>query len=59
MLEMSSANASAETLAPLTNSTFNNSEIQICPLVLAENQCGILSRRRFETDAASRHPCGI
>jgi len=36
MLEMSasSANASAQTLAPLDNSTFNNSATQICPLVL-------------------------
>jgi len=36
MLEMSasSANASMQTLVPLTSSTFNNSVIQICPLVL-------------------------
>jgi len=36
MLEMSasSANASAQTLAPLANNMFNNSMIQICPLVL-------------------------
>ena len=32
-MSASSANASAQTLAPLTNSTFN-SVIQICPLVL-------------------------
>jgi len=46
-------------LAPLANSTFSNSVIQICPLVLDENQRSILSRRRFETDAAFWHPCGI
>ena len=31
-MSASSANASAQTLAPLANSTFNNSVIQICPL---------------------------
>jgi len=33
-------------LAPLANSTFNNSVIQISPVVLAENQRGILSYYR-------------
>ena len=55
MLEMSAsrANASVQTLALVANSTFNNSVIQICLLVLVENQCGILSRRPSETDATS------
>ena len=37
----------------------NHSVVEICPLVIAERQCGISWRRRSETDAASWHPCGI
>jgi len=56
-------NASTQALAPLANNTFNNSVIQICPLVLDASFQFADIRDLVTIDSLLKHtpwhPCGI